>query len=115
LDTERWKDPLEDRLRDLVKASREAEKIDRGRAEAFGRMVSTDAWSLYVSLLNAKIQMFSDVLLSPSGGLDGCIAQEWVKGAMFGLLLARDTPSTTITAMREARLAGPEDDDDDSQ
>jgi hypothetical protein len=50
--------------------------------------------------------------MGPAGSVDGAIALEWVKGAMSGLIMARDIPSVTIAAMSTTGPA-PEDGEDE--
>jgi hypothetical protein len=99
---------LNERLQELIKEARKADSEDRQRADLFEAMIRSEHWKVYSSLLASRLQSFSDILLSPAGSVDGAMAQEFVKGAMFGLVLARDLPGTIISTMR----AGvPEDED----
>ena len=100
---------LSERLRDLIKEARKADSEDRQRANLFEAMVKSEHWKVYSALLGSRLQSFSDILLSPAGSVDGAMAQEFIKGAMFGLVLARDLPSTIISTMK----AGVPDDEDD--
>lgn len=88
----------------LLKDMRAADKTDKDRKELFEGMVKSKAWQVYVELLNNKLQGMSDDLLRPAGSVDGMVAQEYVKGAMSGLVLARDIPIVTIAAM--AQISG---------
>lgn len=102
---------LRDRLEELVKQARKADSEDRQRADLFEAMVKSEHWKIYSQLLASRLQSLSDILLSPAGSIDGAMAQEYIKGAMFGLVLARDLPSTIISTMK----AGvPEDEEDDA-
>lgn len=93
---------------ELYKQARVADKIDRERAELFQALLNHPGWSVYRALLDSRIQSFADAVMAPSGSVDGAIALEWVKGAMSGVILARDLPSVTIAAMN---VAGPAPDD----
>lgn len=93
-------------ISEITRQGRDADKIDRRRAELFTSMVKTEAWQEYVKLLEAKIQIFSDQLLSPAGSLDGMVKGEWIKGTMSGLIMARDVASATIGAAEELRRTG---------
>jgi hypothetical protein len=95
---------------ELKKASRAAYKEDKARAEAFVPMLRTEGWAHYIALLNAKLQGLSDTLLKPSNGIEGVLNSEYVKGAMFALMLARDLPSATIESMRQ-QSASPDEED----
>jgi hypothetical protein len=90
-------------MEDIKKTSRAADREDRERIELFQGMVQTPAWKAYMSILNAKIQDCADRLTGPSNSLDGCIAGEYVKGAMSGLLAARDIPNATIAGKDQIR------------
>lgn len=79
-------------------------------------MVKSPAWIEFVSLLETKLQAMSDTLLAPAQSVDMLVGLEYVKGAMSGLIIARDLPSVTIAAMeqlRRERLGSEEDDDAD--
>jgi hypothetical protein len=94
---------IDNRMDELLKNARSADKIDRERAELFTAMIKTPAWIEYVSLLNMRLQGFADQVLSPSGSVDAMIGLEYVKGTMSGLVIARDLPSVTIAAMDQLR------------
>ena len=100
-------------IEDLLKNAREAQKVDSERLELFEKMVTTPGWGAYVTLLNAKIQLFADQLMNPCGGVDECVAQEYVKGAMSGLIMARDIPDAIISAKDQIRSISPEEDEHD--
>lgn len=89
-------------ISDLLKEARAADKIDTERAEKFQGLLAHPGWSIYQDLLNARIQLFADAVMGPAGSVDGAIALEWIKGAMSGVILARDLPSVTIAAMQTA-------------
>ena len=80
---------------------------DIKRARAFEAMVKTEGWHFYTELLTGQINDRMKGILSPTppGGRD---ASEHNKGTVFGLLLARDLPSTTIATMKDvmAKFAG---------
>jgi len=96
-------------LDELKKQSRAAHKEDRERAEAFVPMLRTEGWTHYVSILNLRLQSLSETLLQPSNGVEGVLNSEYVKGAMFALMLARDTPSAIIDSMRQSPTSDQED------
>jgi hypothetical protein len=91
---------------ELTKTSRAARKIDRERAELFAVLLRHPAWLLYIELLEAQIQARADIILTPAGSIEGAIVLEYVKGAMSGLILARDMPSTIIADMKSASSSG---------
>lgn len=90
-----------EQIAELLKQSRAADKEDRENAELFEKMLQTPAWKAYQMMLSRKIQQFGDQMLAPAGGIDGCVALEFVKGALSGLVIARDLPSFTIAAAKE--------------
>lgn len=106
-DPQSFQNPLsQEAIDELLRESRKADREDRTRVELFERLIAGDAWKSYISLLMARLQIFSEVVLQPSGSQDGAWSREYLKGAMFGLLLARDLPSVTIDAMK--RQLGPD-------
>lgn len=90
-------------ISEITRLAHEADKIDKRRAELFASMVKTEGWQEYIKLLEAKIQIFSDGLLPPAGSIDGMVKCEWIKGAMGGLIMARDVASATMAAAEELR------------
>lgn len=92
-------DPLEG----LKKQSRAADKEDRERAELFQVLVVSPGWKAYVEMLERAMQAQADMILQPAKSIDGCIELEYVKGALSGLVKARDLPSVTIAAAKELR------------
>lgn len=107
---------LDLKVKDLLRDARTADKVDRERAELFGSMIKSSGWKQYVELLELRLQSLADEILKPSGSIDAMIGLEYVKGAMSGLILARDLPSVTIMAMDQLRrernaLEGVEDEE----
>jgi hypothetical protein len=108
---------LDSRIEELLKNARAADRIDREREELFGVLVRSPGWQEYVSLIEAKLQMMADAILAPAESVDSLVALEYVKGAMSGLIIARDLPSVTIAAMEQLRQdriqsSGVEEDDE---
>lgn len=95
---------------ELLKQARVADKEDRELAEALERLVKNPDWSVYIKIISKKQQFFADEMLRPSGSVDGCIRQEYIKGALSGLVMAADTPSVIIAATKELRQAKESDD-----
>lgn len=91
------------KIRELLKDARSADRVDRERAELFGAMIRTAAWQEYIAILEAKLQGMADEILRPSQSVDAMVGMEYVKGAMSGLILARDLPSVIIGAMDQLR------------
>lgn len=100
---------LKERLEELRKEARKADSEDRQRADLFEAMLKSEHWKAYSALLAYRLQAFSDILLTPAGSIDGAMAQEYIKGAMFGLVLARDLPSTIVNTMRAGTSEAEED------
>lgn len=90
---------MDQRTEELQRDSRVADRIDKERAELFAVMVKTPAWASYLEVLNSMIEQRGAEILSPANSVDGAIALEHVKGTMYGLILARDLPSITISQM----------------
>jgi hypothetical protein len=93
---------FKEQLEELQKQARLADTIDKERADLFQGLVNHPGWVVYQELLNIRVQMYADAIMAPAGSVDGAIALEWVKGAMSGVILARDLPSVTINAMQPA-------------
>lgn len=102
-------------IEELQRNSRAADREDKERAQLFRGMVNSPAWKLFIELLEAKLQLHADIMLQPALSMEGMIAREYIKGAMSGLVLARDLPSVIIGAMdqlrRDQRATGEDDDD----
>lgn len=89
-------------LDELVREWKKADHEDRERVELFQTFANNQAWKLYVELLNRLIQARGEEILRPAGSVDGAIGLEYVKGAMSGLIMARDLPQIMIMAMKAA-------------
>ena len=96
---------------ELLKNARAADKIDRERGELMQVLIQTPAWKAFSELLGFRIQNFADSVLGPSGSINGMVAQEYLKGAMSGLIIARDLPTIIIAAMKEIPLSANEGED----
>src|SRR5258707_8753584 len=68
--------PWNEKISDLMKEARKADRVDKERAELFEGMMKTPAWKSYVELLELRLQLFADVVLQPSTSIDGSIALE---------------------------------------
>lgn len=86
---------------ELLKEAKEANKVDRERGETYESLLKHPGWALYIGQLDARIQQLADEVLKPAGSVDRAIALEHQKGAMCGLIIARDLPSVTIAAMTQ--------------
>lgn len=86
------------------------QKFDRERAEAFGRLVATEAWQWYVELLNNNIGERTAMLLEPVE--DGKhLASEHNKGTVYGLIYARDLLPHIIAVAKELKTSDPADEE----
>lgn len=99
------------RQEELIKASKDALRIDRARKEAFESLVKHPGWKLYQELLNTMANDRGMILLSPAGSMDAAVAMEFIKGSMNGLILARDLPMLVISDVPTKPAEG---DDDES-
>jgi hypothetical protein len=86
-------------IQELLKEGRLADKVDKDRAELWAGMLKTEAWKMYEEMLNSRIQILSDNILLPVGSVDACMAVEYMKGAMSGLILARELPGVVVGVM----------------
>lgn len=106
---------MDQRIENLLREAKRADRIDRERIELFEAMIRTPAWQAYVEILEAKLQLFADQVLAPASSVDGMVALEYIKGAMSGLVIARDITSVTIAAKQDIRPRVLEDDEDDAE
>lgn len=90
---------------ELLKIGREADKIDKERADTFEGLMKHPGWKLFTDLLDIRIAGLGESMLEPSNSVDGMVALEYVKGTMRGLLLARNLPQLTIQAMTPPKPA----------
>lgn len=98
-----------ERLEDLRRQARAADANDRALVEDLQKLTCHGAYFAFQMFLNRRIEMFSQELLGPAGSIDGLIAHEFVKGAMFGLILARDLPQVIVASLSHTA----EDEQDD--
>jgi len=95
--------PLDKIQEEMRKAARKADAVDKERGDLLRMLIKHPGWLVYQGLLEAQMQIRADEILSPSGSIDGMIAQEYKKGALSGLVVARDLPSVTIAVAEELR------------
>lgn len=80
----------------------EQKAYDVRRARAFGELSRLEGWQMYVDLLNSYITDRGSQLMEPLDSDPNAAArQEYVKGTMFGLSLARDVVPLSIRSMQE--------------
>lgn len=91
---------LKERLNELVAASRKADAEDCALVESLEIVVRHTHYQALLELYNKRIQGLSEELMAPAGSVDGMVALEFVKGAMFGLILARDLPHIIVESFR---------------
>lgn len=89
------------------KDKREALKVARGdvkRVRAIEDIVRLEGWKYFEELLNHHISKRTQELFEPTppGGRD---AEQHNKGAIWGLIYARDLPRVIIAAFEEERKA----------
>lgn len=99
-------------IEQLTKEGKKADQQDREKSEALAVLLRHPGWQVYTEMLNARIQLHSDVVLRPATSIDGAIGLEYVKGAMSGLILARDLPRVIVEAMKAAGIHNTDGDDD---
>lgn len=101
---------FQQRIEELVKVSKKADKEDKELIEALQVLVRRPEWQTYLSLINKRIQGFSDIVLMPAQTMDGAVALEYAKGAMFGLILASTLPGVIVeNAMKPSGDDGDEE------
>jgi hypothetical protein len=87
-------------IEDLEKIAKAADREDKRLAQLFEGMIKTEAWKAFVGLLDKRLEDMGSVILTPAKSLDDLIPMENEKGAMRGLIIARDLPSATVAAMK---------------
>ena len=91
--------PLQQFAEENKKILREYANVDRELVDAMRGLIKSPFYQRYSEALNKLIQIRADELMGPLGSQDEILRQEWVKGTMNGLILARDLPSITIATM----------------
>lgn len=82
---------------------------DIKRARIFKDLLNTEGWRLYSELLNDMINTkMMEVIKAPTAE-GGVLASEYNKGAVYGIMLARDTPGVNIAAMEQLVAAANEE------
>lgn len=92
--------PQSQDIKDLLKDSRTYEQVDRERVEVFQSLIVHPGWKAYHDLLMQMIEDRGAEVLAPAGSIDGAMKLEYIKGAMSGLILARDLPHVSIASMK---------------
>lgn len=92
-----FRDPITEELR---KQARSFDKIDKKRAESMEALQLRPEWKDYVALLESLIDQKGMEILAPAKSVDGAFALEHIKGAMCGLILARDLPRVIVAQMK---------------
>jgi hypothetical protein len=90
-------------IEDLKRQARDADRVDRERADVLSGLVRHPGWEVYVRLVNAQVQARSDAVLEPANSVDKCVGLEYIKGAMSGLLLAVALPGAIIEQAKTLR------------
>lgn len=89
---------------ELLKSSRKATKEDVQLADALEALIKHPSWGPYANqVLGARIQNLGELILQPAGSTSGAWKTEFLKGALYGLCLARDMPSVIVASMRDVR------------
>lgn len=84
---------------ELIRQAREADREDKKLSEALALLVRHSSFPALQNLLNKRLQTLSEEMLAPANSVDRLIAQEYIKGAMFGLILARDLPVIIVDSL----------------
>lgn len=93
---------FQDRMDNLLQDSKKADQEDKKLIENMKRLVASHDFDMFCrQVLGPRIQDFGATLLQPAGSVDGMVKAEFVKGALFGLCLARDLPSVIISTTQK--------------
>lgn len=68
-------------------------------------LVATPAWKDYVKFLSDITREYHTKVLAPSSGIDGVLASEYAKGAVYGLTQAVSLPDHIIKVTNETILS----------
>lgn len=98
---------------ELAKQWRAAQKIDTERAEVLGALARHPGWTVFVELINSKLEADGMALLSPLGSMDDIPKSEHLKGTMYGLVLARDLPQFIVESMKAQDSSPTEETEDE--
>lgn len=94
----------QEQLAELLKESRKAQREDRELAESMQVLLASKHFQLYLSrVIGSRLEEYGKLMLEPSGGMDGLVRSEFVKGAMYAFCLARDLPQIIIASMSDSR------------
>ena len=89
--------------RDIKDEAARQTAFDARRVRAFQELVETEGWKFFVELLNGRVgELTKDIFSRPLAGVDDIRGEAHDKGACYGLLWARDLPSITIAAFKQA-------------
>lgn len=80
-------------------------------AELFQALIKHPGWPRYIALIEAVSQNFYKTVMKPVDNVMLCTTTEHAKGALTGLSLAAQLPSSKIREASE--LTRPDDDDED--
>lgn len=95
-----------DRLNELLKAGRLADEEDKKLVDNMQHLTQNHDFQMYAKqVLAPRIEQFGAMLLEPSTNVDGLVRSEFIKGALYGLCLARDLPSVILTATRKGETS----------
>ena len=86
----------------MLSESRKARQEDMALIESMTRLSNNADFKIYLEkIICHRIEGFAQMLLSPSGGLDGMVRSEYLKGAMFAFCLARDLPTIIMQSISD--------------
>jgi len=89
---------------DLLKASKEANKVDRELADAMERLLAFEPFQVFLTkVIGPRLQDLGELSLQPAMTNDGMVRKEYLHGAMYAFILTRDLPSRIIASMKDIR------------
>lgn len=89
-----------DTRQELAKQAQKANVEDIKTARALEQMLKSEGWEAYQRLLQSQIEQRQQAVLEPIGpGMRD--ASEHNKGALYGMIWARDIASVTVITIKE--------------
>lgn len=80
---------------------------------ALEKLIAYPEWKVYQTLVREIARPHHQKLIQQVVDIGGIFANEYAKGAVYGLTAALDIPSVTITQVRTTILHTPEGEDDE--
>lgn len=84
-----------------LKAAKAAQKKDDELKEACQALRNYEPWKVYRAHLNRIVEQNASNLMQPLQSMDAVLLEQYIKGTMNGLILARDHVDVILSPERE--------------